>query len=168
MPTLHTYTTRYAQALVTVDHLLTTGAAFAADRNISEAEMLSWRLIEDMNPLGFQAAVVINIARQWPARAAGLSVPAETSDALTVEGFRAAAAQGRAELAAMTPQMFEGRDEASVTFRIGPGMEPTLSAGAWLSGFANTNLYFHLSTTYGILRSRGVPLGKVDLFAGGL
>ena len=38
----------------------------------------------------------------------------------------------------------------------------------WLAVFATTNLSFHLSTAYGILRARGVPLGKIDLFAGGL
>ena len=37
-----------------------------------------------------------------------------------------------------------------------------------ITGFATTNIYFHLSTAYGILRSKGVQIGKVDLFAGGL
>ena len=49
---------------------------------------------------------------------------------------------------------------------LGNGMEPTLPAGRWLTVFAATNLYFHLSTAYDILRARGVPLGKVDLFPG--
>jgi len=47
-------------------------------------------------------------------------------------------------------------------------MKPTLPSGQWLTVFATTNLYFHLSTAYGILRAKGVPLGKVDLFATGL
>ena len=42
------------------------------------------------------------------------------------------------------------------------------SHGQWIAGFATTNFYFHLSMVYAILRSRGVPLGKRDLFAGGL
>ena len=47
-------------------------------------------------------------------------------------------------------------------------MEPTLPAAQWLTVFATTNLYFHFSTAYGILRSKGVPIGKIDLFASGL
>ena len=47
-------------------------------------------------------------------------------------------------------------------------MEPTLPVGQWITGFSTTNLYFHLSTAYGILRSKGVQIGKRDLFAGGL
>ena len=47
-------------------------------------------------------------------------------------------------------------------------MEPTLPTGQWLSVFATTNIYFHLSIAYAILRSKGVPIGKIDLFAGQL
>jgi hypothetical protein len=28
------------------------------------------------------------------------------------------------------------------------------------------NIYFHLTTAYGILRKEGIPLGKVDYFTG--
>ena len=41
-------------------------------------------------------------------------------------------------------------------------------SGQWLTVFATTNLYFHLSTAYGILRSKGVQIGKPDIFATGL
>ena len=48
---------------------------------------------------------------------------------------------------------------------IGNGMEPTLPAARWLTVFvAATNLYFHLTTAYDILRARGAPLGKIDMF----
>ena len=47
-------------------------------------------------------------------------------------------------------------------------MEPTLPAGQWLTVFATTNLYFHMSTAYGILRAAGVRIGKIDLFTTGL
>ncbi|MBY0519410.1 MAG: DUF1993 domain-containing protein, partial [Sphingomonas sp.] len=30
------------------------------------------------------------------------------------------------------------------------------------------NIAIHLSTVYGILRMKGVPLGKLDLFAAGI
>ena len=34
--------------------------------------------------------------------------------------------------------------------------------------FAATNINFHVSMVYAILRSKGVPLGKADMFAAGL
>lgn len=165
---LFTHVQQYAHALETASHLLAKGAEYAAANGFSEAEMLDWRLIEDMAPLRFQVMVVCNFAQQWPARASGLPVPADITDDLDVAGFQAAIAEARQFLAGLKPEQFADRDEAPVTFLIGTGMEPTLPAGRWLTIFATTNLYFHLSTAYGILRARGAPIGKVDLFPGGL
>jgi hypothetical protein len=36
----------------------------------------------------------------------------------------------------------------------------------FLLSFSQPNFYFHASTAYGILRSRGVPLGKLDYLGG--
>ena len=104
----------------------------------------------------------------WPARVAGLPVPETIDDQRDVAGFRAAIAAARTFLAGLRADQFEGRDDVPISFEIQPGMEPTLPAGRWLSAFATTNLYFHLSTAYGILRANGAELGKVDLFAAGL
>lgn len=37
-----------------------------------------------------------------------------------------------------------------------------MSPEAYLSCFVLPNAYFHLQTTYAILRMKGVPLGKMD------
>ena len=166
---LYTFVDLYSRALDTAAHILDKGAAHASAIGVDEAEMLDWRLIDDMQPLRFQLMVVCNFSRQWPARVAGLPVPADIGSDLDLAGFRAAITQAKTYLAGFTPEQFEGRDDAPLTVSIGSGqMEPTLAAGRWLTVFSTTNLYFHLSTAYGILRAKGVPLGKVDLFAGGL
>jgi len=164
---LFTFVDLYSKGLTTLDHILTKGAEFAASKGVSSGEMLEWRLIEDMNPVRFQAYVVINFAKQWTARAAGVDVPADIPQDLDFDGLKAAIAEARTFLAGLKPQQFEGRDGVTLKVALGQ-IEPELPLGQWLSGFATTNFYFHLSTAYGILRSRGVPIGKVDLFAGGL
>jgi uncharacterized protein len=166
---LFTFVELYARVLDIAAHILDKGVAHARSIGVSEADMLDWRLIEDMQPLRFQLMVVCNFSRQWPARVAGVPVPAEFPDTLDVAGFRAAIKQSSDYLAALTPQQFEHRDDVALTVSIGGGtLEPTLPAARWLTVFATTNLYFHLSTAYGILRSRGVPIGKMDLFPTGL
>lgn len=165
---LFTFVDLYDKALSTLDHLLAKGAEHAAGLGVTEGQMLDWRLIDDMMPLGFQAMVVCNFARQWPARVAGLPVPEGIGADLSVAEFRSAIAEAKAYLVSLTAEQFAGRDDIPVTYKIGEGMEPTLPGGRWLSVFATTNLYFHLSTAYGILRSKGAPIGKPDLFAGGL
>jgi len=165
---LYTFVDLFARQLATLEHLLAKGAEHAKTIGATEAELLDWRLIEDMQPLRFQAMVVCNFSRLWPARVAGLPLPAEIAADLDLAGFKAAIADGKAYLAGMAPEQFAGRDEVPLTVTIGTGMEPTLPAAQWLTVFATTNLYFHLSTAYAILRSKGVQIGKVDLFASGL
>lgn len=165
---LHTFITLYDHALVSAAHLLDKGVAHAAATGVSERDMLGWRLIDDMHPLGFQVMVVVNFARQWPARVAGLSVPEPIGADLDVGQFKQAIAQARDYLATLTPARLEGRDDVPVTYRIAEGFEPTLPGGQWLAVFATTNIHFHLTTAYGILRAHGVPLGKADMFSGGL
>jgi hypothetical protein len=165
---LFTFVDLYDRVLGSAAHLLGKGVDHAKAIGVSEAEMLGWRLIEDMQPLAFQLMVVCNFSQQWPARVAGLPVPEDVSADLDVAGFRAAIAASKAFLAALTPEQFAGRDDVPLTWTMGTGMTPTLQCGQWLTVFATTNLYFHLYTAYDILRSRGAPIGKADLFTGGL
>ena len=165
---LFTFVDLFSRQAATASHLIDKGLDFAKSKGASEADMLGWRLVDDMQPLSFQLMVVANFARLWPARVAGLPLPAEVGDDLDAAGFKAALADARAYLASLTAEQFAGRDEVPLTFEIGTGMKPTLPAGQWLTVFAATNLYFHLSTAYAILRAKGAPIGKVDLFAAGL
>jgi hypothetical protein len=163
-----TFVEMYAHALDTAAHLLTKGEAFAADNGIAEGDWLAWRLIDDMQPLAFQFTVVCNFSRQWPARVAGLPVPPDVAADLDVAGFRAAIAEAKAWLGALSPDAFAGKDDEALEHTLGTGMTATLPKARWLAIFVTTNLYFHLSTAYDILRARGVQIGKRDLFAGGL
>lgn len=165
---LYTFVGLYDRALITAKHLLDKGIEHAADNGATETEVLNWRLIDDMKPLSFQLMVVVNFAGQWPARVADLPVPEAIGADLDAREFKGAIANARDFLAALRPEQFEGRDAVPLTFRISEQLEPTLPSGQWLTVFANTNLYFHLSIAYGILRAHGVTIGKTDLFAGGL
>lgn len=165
---LFTFVELYNRVLGTTAHLLDKGAEHARAQGGTGEECLDWRLIDDMNPARFQAMVVINFTRSWLARAADVEVPAAIEQDLDLAGFKAAIADAKAYIAAFTPEQFEGRDAAPLTVKIGDVMEPTMPAAQWLSVFATTNIYFHLTTLYGILRAKGVKVGKPDIFAGGL
>lgn len=164
---LFTFVDLYARVLGTSEHLLVKGVEHAKGIHVSEQDMLNWRLIDDMQPLKFQLMVVCNYAQQWPARVAGISVPPDVSDQLDASGFRTAISTARSFLSGLRVEQFNSRDNIPITFTVGTGMELTLPAAQWLMVFATTNLYFHLSTAYGVLRARGVQIGKRDLFASG-
>ena len=164
--TLHGFVGLYDRVLGSLSHILDKGEAYVTEKGISTDEMLDWKLIDDMAPLRFQIMVVVNFTRTWTARVAGQPVPEGIEDNLDLAGFRDAIAESKAHLAALAPEHFAGRDDEPITFKIGDIMEPTLPAGQWLSVFATTNIYFHLSIAYAILRAKGVPIGKADVFAG--
>ncbi len=169
MTSLYSFVEIYTRALDVAEHILGKGITFASEKGIAEQDMLGWRLVEDMNPLSFQLAVIINFSNGWVARAASVAVPESIEGAATdVAGFKTAIADARTFLGGITPAQINDRDEAPITFKIGDIMEPTLPAGRWLTGFATTNIHFHLSMAYAILRMKGVPLGKIDLFPSGL
>jgi hypothetical protein len=164
---LFTFVNLFDRQVGTLDHLLSKGAEFCKAQGLAEEAFLDWRLADDMNPFRFQAMVICNFVRLWPARVAGLPLPAEIAADLDLAGFRAAIADAKAYLAALKPEQFAGRDDVPLTVKIGDVMEPTLPSGQWLTVFATTNIYFHLSVAYSILRMKGVQIGKADMFAGG-
>lgn len=165
---LYSFAGMYSRVLDTASHLLDKGVEFATANGASEADLLNWRLIDDMAPLGFQLAILCNFPRAYMARAIDKPLPDEVSSEMDVAGFRAAIADAKAYLAGLTPEQFEGRDGAMLNVTLGNGFSPTLSIEQWVSIFATTNIYFHMSIAYAILRANGVQIGKVDLFSGGL
>ena len=165
---LFSFVDLFARSVVATKHLLAKGAAHVSSLGIAEQEMLNWRLAEDMHPLGFQLMVVANFTRTWTARVAGLAPPEGIAADLDVAGFNAGLDAALAYLRTLRPEQFEGRDEAPLTFEIRPGMAPTLPAAQWLTVFAATNINFHVSMVYALLRTNGVPLGKADMFVAGL
>ena len=154
------------KALGSLNHVLGKGVDYAQSSGIGEAEMLEWRLAPDMFPLARQVQIVCNVVQQWAARAAGVQLPPEPKGASIAE-LKAEIAAARQLLAGLSPAQIDGRDSEEINIDLGE-ISPTMSLGQWVIGFAQTNIIFHLSIAYAILRSGGVPLAKPDLFAGGL
>lgn len=165
---LYSFVDIYARALDTLDHVLTRAEAHAAEQGLDAASMLDWRLIEDMHPLRFQIRTVVNFAQTWAAVGAGVEAPAQIEEDLDLAGFHAAIAAAKAFLSTLTAEQFAGRDALEYGHTLGNGTTLTLPVESWLKVFGLTNVHFHMSTAYGILRARGVPLGKLDLFSTGL
>lgn len=166
--TLYSFVDVYSRALDTIDHVLSKGEAFAAETGVDPQAILDWRLVDDMNPLRFQLAIVVNFSCGWAALGAGVEAPAAIEDTLDLSGFHAAIADAKAFLGGLTPEQFAGRDELEHTHTLGNDMTLSMPVEQWLRVFALTNIHFHMSMVYGILRARGVQIGKLDLFSSGV
>lgn len=164
---LFSFVEMYTKGLASLQAVLEKGRAFAAEQGIDETDMLGWRLADDMFPLWRQAQIVAVFGMRWPLRAAGKGEIEEPDGAMDFDQLFALIATARDTLAGLSADQFEGKGDAMFTMPLGI-MQPDMLIERWVTGFATTNFYFHLSIAYAILRQRGVPVGKVDLFAGGL
>lgn len=164
---LFSFVDMYDKGLTTLQHLLEKARAHAAEQGIDEQEMLGWRLVDDMFPLWRQAQIVAIFGARWPSRAAGLAEMDEPSVEMNFDELFGLVAKSRASLAELTLAQFEGTGSEPFSMDLGV-MKPEMPIEQWVTGFATTNFYFHLSIAYAILRQHGVSLGKTDLFAGGL
>ena len=63
------------------------------------------------------------------------------------------------------PVAIAAGETRDVVLKFGNGMGYRFKGADFLTGFAIPNFMFHVTTAYAILRSAGVPLGKVDFLA---
>lgn len=69
-------------------------------------------------------------------------------------------------LEAVKREDFEGVEGKEVKM-VTRGEERIFTGLSYLTGFAMPNFYFHLCAAYGILRMKGVKVGKIDYLTGG-
>ncbi|RSL72443.1 hypothetical protein CEP53_001078 [Fusarium sp. AF-6] len=121
------------------------------------------KLAEDMLPLSFQVHCVTDVSQKIVARTTGvepLSLNRDNFD--TFEAFHTRIAQVLEIVEKADREVVNKREGEIVTLGLGPGKSAQLASRDYVNGYALPNLFFHLTTTYAILRKEGVPLGKQD------
>lgn len=133
----------------------------ARSTGLQAPELLEARLAPDMNPFATQVVIAANFSLRACFPLAGLELPPDEPLAAGFDGLRAAIARASALLRALPPAAFDAAAQRTLHSRAG-GARVSLPAGAFLQQYALPNFFFHLTTAYAILRSRGVPIGKAD------
>ncbi len=143
--------------LVTLEHILKAGFDYLAE---SETTYFQRRLAPDMVPLGTQIALTCNQPRNF-----SLWLNGAQADDLdpTVESM-ALAQNYIADTRTLLTKHHEAQGALPATkhLPLGPDLHADLTGQEYLSEFLMPNFYFHLVTSYGILRASGVPIGKRD------
>jgi hypothetical protein len=151
----------FRQTLGSVAGVLEKGAAFARETGIDTADLLNARLYDDMNPLAFQVAQSVTNSMGAVRKLRGeQDVPFLTTYDSYAEA-QASVAEGIAYLAAVKPGDLDGAADREVIFKF-PNGQLRFNGQGYLMSFALPNFYFHAATAYGVLRHKGVPLGKRD------
>jgi len=140
--------------------------AHATAKKFEPAVYMTARLAPDMLPLPTQIQIACDAAKFCIARLAGSESPAFADDEKTLADLRQRVAKTIDYLKSVPAAQIAGSDakDISVPRRAGP---ITMSGEAYLKYFALPNFFFHVTTTYALLRHNGVELGKMD-FLGAL
>ena len=96
------------------------------------------------------------------ARLAGIEAPAMADEEASFADLKDRCRRTIAFVESVKPSALAGADEREIILKLGSGMAFRFSGAAFLTGFALPNFYFHVTTTYALLRAAGVGLGKAD------
>ena len=152
----------FKQMLTAMRAILQATAADAAARSIAPDAFLQARLFPDMLPLVRQVQIACDFARGISARLAGVDVPAHDGNEAGFADLDALIAKTLAFIDGLDAAKFDGSEGKEIVLRPGTPKEKKLSGQAYLSNYGLPQFFFHVTTTYAILRHNGVAIGKKD------
>ena len=140
--------------------------AHASARKFDTAVLLGVRLAPDMLPLVNQVQIACDAAKFGVARLAGVEAPRFEDTEASFAELRERVRKTIAFVQSVPAAQVDGSDERDITVprRDGP---LTLQGETYLKNFVLPNFFFHVTTTYALLRHNGVDLGKAE-FLGAL
>jgi hypothetical protein len=152
----------YVKMLENVGALLSKAQAHCAQTGTDESELIEARLAPDMLPFAYQikSAVVHSLGAIEGVNAGSFSPDASTpADSFSALFDRVAAA--RSALLALDPAEIDAFVGRPMRFVI-KAYHADFTAEDFLLTFSVPNFYFHVATAYGILRHKGLSIGKAD------
>jgi hypothetical protein len=152
----------FIQTLDALGVIMGKGLAYCGETGIDPAEMVSARLFPDMQPFSFQIQLAAHhsIGAAAAVMRGGFNRPDVKADC-DYAGLQALIAHAATQLRAIAPEDIDSREDAEIGFNL-PGFDGKFTAVGFLTSFSQPNFHFHVTTAYDILRSRGVPVGKMD------
>ena len=156
----------FASSLSNLSTLLEKGAAYASARKFEPSVLVNDRIAPDMFPLVRQVQIACDIAKNSVARLAGMDPPKFEDNEKTIEELRARCARTVDYLKGIPASAFEGAEERDIKVPAGPEKVLEFKGLAFLQKWAIPNVFFHVATTYNILRHNGVDVGKRDFLGG--
>ena len=159
----------FRHSLRNLSGLLRKGAAYAEEHHIPPVALLEMRLSPDMFSLSDQVRAFSYHALAAVANLTGKKPPELERGYTSLPELLAEIDSTVTRLDALKAAQFEGAATRVITLELRRG-RVRLDGRHYLAHFALPNFFFHLTTTYDILRHCGVALGKADFLGdlGGL
>jgi hypothetical protein len=149
-------------SLTNLSALLEKGLAHATARKFDPSVLLSARLSPDMFPLSRQVQIACDSAKNSVARMAALEPPRFEDNEKTIEELRARIARTIEYIKGVPTTAFEGAEDRDIRVPVGPDKFLDFKGIDFIQRWAIPNVFFHITTTYALLRHNGVEVGKRD------
>jgi len=128
----------------------------------SEAALIEARLAPDMLPFTSQIQISSDTAKNAIARLLGVEAPSMPDTEKTFAELKARCQKTIDYINSFDRAAFDGAEARAVQLKFPNGMGYNFTGAQFLTGFALPNFFFHVTTTYALLRKEGVNLGKPD------
>lgn len=143
-----------------LDKWLEAAATYAEGKKFDPNVFVGLRLAPDMFPFARQVQAACDAAKLGAARLAGKEAPVHADTETTIAELRARVQSVIAYLESFGAHDFDAAATRSITQPRWEGR--TMTGPDYFVEHALPNFYFHLTTTYALLRHNGVPIGKRD------
>src|SRR6202158_4881396 len=152
----------YQQILGAISGLLDAAEAFCAEKGIAPAGIIKARLAEDMLPFAYQVkSTAVHSLGAIEGVRKGVFSPDMTPPPETFAALKARIGETRTALEKIDIAEIDGFLGRDVRFAFGNNFRD-YTAENFLLSFSLPNFYFHATTTFDILRWKGMPIGKRD------
>jgi hypothetical protein len=152
---------RFVNILGNLSKILDKAQAHADAKKLKDDTLTNYRLFPDMLAMTTQVQIACDTAKGVVARLAGVDIPAYEDNEKTLTDLKARVAKTIAFIQTMTPAQIDGTEDKEIVTKRGD-KETRYKGMQFLLGHAVPNFYFHVTTTYNILRHNGVEIGKRD------
>ena len=135
--------------------------AHASARKFDPAVYLGARLAPDMLAFTKQIQIACDAAKFGVARLAGVEAPKFEDDEASLADLRDRIRKTLDFVLSVPAARIDGTEDKDIVVPRRQG-SMTLSGETYLKHFMLPNFFFHVTTTYALLRHNGVELGKAD------
>lgn len=153
----------WLQILGSCRHLIDKAESHCTAAGIDPQELIGARLIEDMHPLAYQLkSCRVHTQGAIEGVRRGTFSPDLTEPPGSFPALAARIDEAMVFLGSLDPEELDSRADDGMAFVIPNRVHRQFTVQDFLLGFSQPNFFFHATTTYAILRSRGVAIGKID------
>ncbi|MEP6701737.1 MAG: DUF1993 domain-containing protein [Betaproteobacteria bacterium] len=152
---------RFVNMLGNLSAILDKAQAHVDAKKLDEQWLTGYRLFPDMLPMSKQVQIACDTAKGLAARVAGVPIPAFEDNEKTLGELKTRIAKTIDFLNTIKPEQIDGTEDKDIVIKRGD-KETHYKGMQFLLGHAVPNVYFHIATTYNILRHNGIEIGKRD------